>query len=561
MSRRSSLIASGFTLLVALILIVSISPRTFPNWAFSLTGEESLGGQLRGLWQLSGDALRPRLDLRSDVPIAHAGVNPYGINTFLEQEVEAAKRAEQVRLISAAGFHWLRQEFPWYDIEIHAKDDFEDRRFEPYRSAWDKYDHIVSLAEEHNMELIVRLSSPPAWSRTAGNTRGAFAPPDSYADFADYAAAVASRYAGRVSHFQVWNEPNIFPEWGEQDVDPVAYTQLLCSAYSAIKAANPQAVVLAGALAPTADLTGRDLNDFIFIERMYAAGAGECFDIMSVQGYGLWSGPTDKRMRSVVINFARNQFIRDMMVQNGDANKAIWISEMNWNAVPPESGLPPVYGQVSLELQARWAPLAYERAQQDWPWIGVVNFWFFKRATDTEQNQSWYYFRMAEPDFTLLPVYDSIKAYVESNPPSMYPGLHQDDHWAIQIEGVWERIPANNAQLGAYALIESESAINIDWHGTDLLLITAPDIPGGNLTIRIDDRPPQSITLSRSGGLVPVAERLPNGRHRLTIEVDSALALDAIQVRARAPISFTMLLVVFTVLGTAWFVYRNSLDA
>ena len=403
MSRRSSLITTGFTLLIALILIVLISARTFPNWAFSLTGEEALRGQLRGLWQLAGDALRPPLDLRPGVPIAHAGVNPYGINTFLEQEVETVKRAEQVRLISAAGFHWLRQEFPWYDIEIHAKGDFEDRRFEPYRSAWDKYDHIVSLAEEHNMELIVRLSSPPAWSRAAGTTRGAFAPPDIYADFADYAAAVASRYAGRVNHFQVWNEPNIFPEWGEQDVDPEAYTQLLCSAYAAIKAANPQAVVLAGALAPTADLTGRDLNDFIFLERMYTAGAGECFDIMSVQGYGLWSGPTDQRMRPVVINFARNQFIRDMMVQNGDADKAIWISEMNWNAVPPESGLPPIYGQVSLAQQARWAPLAYERAQKDWPWIGVINFWFFKRATDAEQNQSWYYFRMAEPDFTLLP--------------------------------------------------------------------------------------------------------------------------------------------------------------
>ncbi len=560
MSRRSSLIASGFTLLVALILIISISPRTFSNRAFSLTGEESLGGQLRGLWQLAGDALRPPLDLRPDVPIANAGVNPYGINIFLEQEVEPAKRAEQVRLISAAGFHWLRQEFPWYDIEIHTKGDFEDRRFEPYRSAWNKYDHIVSLAEEHNMELIVRLSSPPAWSRAAGDTHGAFAPPDSYTDFADYAAAVASRYAGRVSHFQVWNEPNIFPEWGEQDVDPEAYTQLLCIAYSAIKAANPQAIVLAGALAPTADLTGRDLNDFIFLERMYIAGAGECFDIMSVQGYGLWSGPTDQRMRPVVINFARNQFIRDMMVQNGHADKAIWISEMNWNAVPPESGLPPLYGQVSLAQQARWAPLAYERAQQDWPWIGVVNFWFFKRATDAEQSQSWYYFRMAEPDFTLLPVYDSMKAHVESNPPSMYPGLHQEDHWAIQVEGVWERIPSESAQLGAYAVIESESAINIDWHGTDLLLIAAPNIPGGDLTIRIDDRPPQSITLPRSGGLVPVAERLSNGRHRLTIEVDSALALDAIQVRARAPISIPMLLVVFAVLGTTWFVNRNSLD-
>jgi hypothetical protein len=46
-----------------------------------------------------------------------------------------------------AGYHWLRQEFPWEDIEIHGKGDFEDRRHEPYRSAWEKYDQIVAAAE------------------------------------------------------------------------------------------------------------------------------------------------------------------------------------------------------------------------------------------------------------------------------------------------------------------------------------------------------------------------------------------------------------------------------
>jgi hypothetical protein len=199
-------------------------------------------------------------------------------------------------------------------------------------------------------------------------------------------------------------------------VNPEAYTALLCRAYAAIKAASPQAVVLAGALAPTAELSGRDLNDFIFLERMYRAGAGACFDVLSMQGYGLWSGPADRRMRPVVINFARNQFMRDLMVAHGDAGKPIWISEMNWNAVPPESGLAAAYGRVTLEQQAVYAPQAFARARAEWPWIGALNFWFFKRATAAEQNQSWYYFRMAEPDFTLLPVYGAMQAYIREHP-------------------------------------------------------------------------------------------------------------------------------------------------
>ena len=38
-------------------------------------------------------------------------------------------------MAAQAGFKWLRQEFPWEDIEIHGKGDYEDRRHDPARSA------------------------------------------------------------------------------------------------------------------------------------------------------------------------------------------------------------------------------------------------------------------------------------------------------------------------------------------------------------------------------------------------------------------------------------------
>ncbi|MEI2612538.1 MAG: hypothetical protein V9G20_28185 [Candidatus Promineifilaceae bacterium] len=98
------------------------------------------------------------------------------------------------------------------------------------------------------------------------------------------------------------------------------------------------------------------------------------------------------------------------MVRNGDAAKPIWISEVGWNVVP--DGIPPVFGQVTEDLQAQYAVEAYQRAQTEWPWVGVVNTWFFKRATDTEKDQPMYYFRLVEPDFTPLPVYDALKGYL-----------------------------------------------------------------------------------------------------------------------------------------------------
>ena len=214
----------------------------------------------------------------------------------------------------------------------------------------------------------MRVSNPPEWTRQAGAEVGSFAPPDDYQDYADFVRAVVERYQGRVRYYQLWNEPNIFPEWGSYPINPEQYVALLKAGAEAARAADPDAVLIAGALASTIDLDGttipgRNFNDLLFLQRMYDAGAASYFDIMAMQGYGLWSGPTDHRMHPRVMNFGRNQFVRDLMVKNGDAAKPIWISEMNWNAAP--EGVEPRYGRVSLEQQAANLPLAYERIRRD----------------------------------------------------------------------------------------------------------------------------------------------------------------------------------------------------
>lgn len=519
------LAALGFSLYVD---TQRAAPR-IGQWMFDLTGEEQLPGQLRGLSDLASDLIRPRLNLNPEVPIAHNGVNPFGINTFLQQEVEPAKRERQVQLIAEAGFHWMRQEFPWYDIEIHAKGSFEDCRFPPCHSAWDKYDNIVGLAEQHGLEVIARLSSPPAWSRADGTARGDFAPPDNFSDFADYAAAVAEHYRGRIHYYQIWNEPNIYPEWGNLPADPEAYTRLLCLTYSRLKSVDPEIVVLSGVLAPTSELGALDpggmgatnLNDFIFLQRMYEAGAKDCFDVLTVQGYGLWSGPTDHRMRPIVVNYGRNQLIRDLMVANGDAHKAIWIAEMNWNAVPKDSGIPPNFGQVTEEQQARYAPLAYRRAQEDWPWVGVNTFWYFKDADDHERDQPKYYFRMADPDFALKPVYETMKAYTHQTP-VMYPGWYQEDHWAVTWTDDWKLITDPEATLGAgKAATRPGASLRFVFAGTDLILVTPRGPGAGILSVRVDDAPPQAYDLHSEKrepqARLYLARRLRDGQHIVEI--------------------------------------------
>jgi len=382
------------------------------------TGESARLSQLRAIWNLALQQTRPALALAPDAVDRSLLPDDFlGVNTFLEQEVEPAKRERQLQMIHDAGFRFIRQQFPWADIEVHGPGDFEDRRNPQIGviSAWAKYDDIVGRAERLGITVLARLDAPPKWAHEGYADLGDFGPPARFERFADYVGAVAERYKGRIRYYQIWNEPNIFPEWGNQRVNPEDYARLLCLAYDRIKNIDPDAVVVAAALAPTVAQDGRDLSDLVFLQRMYAAGAGRCFDIAAAQGYGLFSGPGDARLSPLETNVARHMLLRDIMVRNGDARKPMWLSEVNWNAVPDQpdkiAGVGR-YGMVSLDDQARFVPLVVARARREWPWVRAMSIWFFKPADNSRANDSMYYFRMVEPDFTPLPLYESMRDFL-----------------------------------------------------------------------------------------------------------------------------------------------------
>jgi hypothetical protein len=514
------------------------------DWLFNLTGESAPLPQARGFFQYLSNYSRPVPRTDDFAEIAHAGVNPFGANTFLQLEVEPAKRERQMQLLYEAGFRWIRQEFTWEDIEIHGKGDFQDRRNDPPRPAWEKYDHIVDLAERYGVQIIARLSNPPAWTRALTDTIGTRAPPDNLRDYGDFVETVVHRYQGRIHYYQLWNEPNIYPEWGEQPVDPAGYTALLCEGYRRAKAARPGVVILSGALAQTIDLSGRDFSDLIFLQRMYDTGAGDCFDILATNAYLLWSAPTDHRTRPLVINYSRTEYIRDVMVRNGDADKPIWISEMNSNALPVGPAADGIigwgaYGRVSLATQAEWAPLAYQRAQAEWPYVGVVNFWFFKPASDADANQAYYYFRMLDPDFTPLPVYDAIKNYA-NQPPRMYPGTHQEDHWAVTWQGEWFEKSDDAALLGHYRLAGQDAKAYLCVAGDRFEVVRAP---GKDQASRAGPVRAQQAQLT--------IERGADGC--LTLHAEAGVAVDGFIVRRGSSQTWIWALVVgIGVVGIGW---------
>ncbi|MCB8948499.1 MAG: SH3 domain-containing protein [Ardenticatenaceae bacterium] len=104
-----------------------------------------------------------------------------------------------------------------------------------------------------------------------------------YTAYVNFLAGVAALGPDAI---EIWNEMNIDREWPSGQIDPVAYTNnMLKPAYQAIKAANPNVMVISGAPAPTGffgGCGGGGCDDALYISGMASAGAANYMDCIGI---------------------------------------------------------------------------------------------------------------------------------------------------------------------------------------------------------------------------------------------------------------------------------------
>lgn len=286
---------------------------------------------------------------------------PWGVNVALEGRDETEMRRT---LASAhqAGFRWMRQRFPWDEIETA-----------PGIFCWEPWDRIVAAVREHDLALIAVLDGSPSWARAPQDAGNPLSPPQDMEDYVAWVAAFAARYGEQVAVYQIWDEPNIWPHWGDRSPDPAAYTEMLRASCGAIKAVDADAWVLTAGLAPTTESSDRNMNEVAYLRGMYDAGVVGAFDALAAKPYGFWSGPEDRRVDASVLNYSRLILLRETMMQYGDGAKSVWAVEMGWNALPADwTGAPSPWGTDSAPKQADRTLRALQRAREEWPWLPVI---------------------------------------------------------------------------------------------------------------------------------------------------------------------------------------------
>ncbi|MFP4395903.1 MAG: hypothetical protein ACLFTI_11625 [Anaerolineales bacterium] len=319
-----------------------------------------------------------------------------GVHTRLTDEVEAWKIQRTLVWVREMGAPYIVEYFPWAYIETA-----------PGKYDWAHSDTVIKHARNQGLTVIARLGMTPAWARPDPATRettATYLDADNYAAFAAFVAAFVARYAGQVEHIIIWNEPNLAFEWGYRPVDPAAYTELLRVSYRAAHAANEEIVVLGGALAPTLEPegSGRGLNDLLYLEAMYAAGAGDYFDALAAHAYGLSFSP-EMAPAPDLLNFRRVELLREIMIAHGDAHKPIYITEAGWNDHPRWTWSVTPAQRITYTLDA------YAWAEEHWPWCPVVAMWMFRTPRPGYNYQDNYAF--VTPDFQKRRIYRAVQEY------------------------------------------------------------------------------------------------------------------------------------------------------
>lgn len=247
-----------------------------------------------------------------------------GISDPSLYQLSAAEIATTLDTLKALGVTDIRVAVPWAAVQ-------------PYNSTtydWSKLDAVIDAAAARDMGVLGVINATPPW---AGFPLIGHPDPAAYATFA---SEVATRYAGKISAYEVWNEPNGVTFWSPPDA--TSYTELLKAAYPAIKAADPDAEVIAGVLGAVGTLPGVTVSPVTFVAQMYADGAKGFFDALSYHPYQY---TTPFSLGTVTDSpLLQTEAIRALMAAAGDGDLKLWATEY---------GLPTTWG-ISAEQQAAY---------------------------------------------------------------------------------------------------------------------------------------------------------------------------------------------------------------
>ncbi len=321
----------------------------------------------------------------------------YGLDVWMMEQ----DRGPSINAVKALGFQWVHQKVRWKNVEGGGKGQYD----------WGSLDGMVNDCANNGIKICLCVMDSPTW---AG--KGA---PSNPQDFADFMGAMAARYKGRVQAYEVWNEQNLSREWGHTP-NAAEYMTLLKAAYQAIKAADPNAIVVSGGPTPTGATGPDSIDDRLYLQQMYDNGLKYACDAIGVHPSGFANPPDSKWPEGNDPNrgfddhpsfFFRNTMedYHQIILNNGD-NKRVWATEFGWPSAQNMGSPVPGWeysGEITEQQQADYVVRAYQMAKS-WGWAGVMFLWNLDVAPWLGKDHEAAKYCIVYPDWGHRPAFNAL---------------------------------------------------------------------------------------------------------------------------------------------------------
>lgn len=338
-----------------------------------------------------------------DTPTPSAPTFDYGIEAFFGGQ-DASVVVQQITGLS---MHWAKLRVSWREVETS-----------PGSFDFAQTDSAVDALQLAGLNILLTVADAPDWARSSAVENG---PPDNYPDFDAFLGTLATRYAGRVQAYEIWNEPNLRREWNNplHPLGADSYVALLRGAYVAVKAIDPNALVVSAGLAPTGfnDFTNA-VDDRQFLARLYELGLADISDAVGAHPFG-FANPPDSTCcdapPGVMSHYEHPSFYfrstlddyRLIMNAAGDWATLIWITQFGWGSSDdtPEPPRNSAYvSDNSLDKQAAYTAYAFEIAERSGS-VGVMILYNLNGCLALPANPEACYYSLFAPSRQPRPVY------------------------------------------------------------------------------------------------------------------------------------------------------------
>ena len=371
----------------------------------------------------SGDSATPELEATATAvpPLTPTPTHPeysgptlnrsdIGVQVYLHR-VDVPALVAQLNELDVG---WVKAQVSWKLFQPYP-DQYSEERFEDL-------DALVAQANASGIRVMLGVAKAPEWSRPTTEMDG---PPDDYALYQAFMQLLATRYAGQVAAYELWNEANLQREWNGTPLDAAALVALIRSGAEGVRAGDPSALVISGAPAVTGINDGvTAVDDRVYFRGMLAAGVADVVDGFGVHPYG-WANPPDATAANPDTavpshnnhpSFFFQDTLRDytaLLAEFGVTEKQLWVTEFGWGSFASFGQGPPVGAEfmnnVTEWQQAQYTQRAFALAHE-WPQVGPMILWNLNFAPWLGDAFSESGYSLLRPDGSARPVFFALAA-------------------------------------------------------------------------------------------------------------------------------------------------------